>query len=82
MRLINTIEISPYDYSKYEYPYPDATSAAEPSAWNEYWLKCISDGGLGNLRSIKNGSYLVDVSSINTEELFLIVKKRGFQNRP
>jgi hypothetical protein len=75
MRLINTLEISPYNYSKHKYPYPNASSAAEPYAWNEYWLKCISDGGLGSLRSIRDGSFLVDINSISEEELFLIVKK-------
>nr|GFC63319.1 hypothetical protein [Tanacetum cinerariifolium] len=28
---------------------PFYRAGAEPYAWNEYWLKCISDGGLGSL---------------------------------
>ena len=75
MELINAIEISPDDYSINEYAWPEATSAAEPLAWNTYWLKCISDSGLGNLKPVRNGSYLVAIDTIAIEELSIILNK-------
>ncbi|MDI9310543.1 MAG: hypothetical protein QM535_10025 [Limnohabitans sp.] len=74
MKLINTIEISPYDYSEKEYEYPKGSSLELPDEWNEFWIKCISDKKLGNLTAIKKGSYLVDIEAINDEELEEIVK--------
>jgi hypothetical protein len=76
MRLINTIEIIPYDFSKNEYTYPGTTSAADPTAWNEFWLKSISDSGLADLEAIRAGSYLVDLTTISFENLSTIVKKK------
>ena len=76
MKLINTIEISPYDYSKNEYTYPDTISAAAPRAWNNFWLKCLSDSNLENLEPIRLGSYLVDLQTISSENLTVILKKK------
>jgi hypothetical protein len=75
MKLINTIEISPFNYSKNEYAYPNTTSAAAPSQWNSFWLKCLADSNLGGLKPIYEGSYLVDIETINFDELSEIIKK-------
>jgi hypothetical protein len=75
MKLINTLEINPYDYSKNEYQLPSSTSASAPSEWNNFWLKCISDSNLGGLKSIYPDSYLVDIETINSEQLSEILKK-------
>lgn len=74
MKLINTIEVSPYDYSEKEYESPKGSSLELPDEWNEFWIKCISDKKLGNLTAIRKGSYLVDIETINDEELEEIVK--------
>lgn len=74
MKLINTIEVSPYDYSEKEYEYPNGSSSEIPDEWNEFWIRCISDKNLGNLRAIRKGSYLVDIETINDQELEEIVK--------
>ncbi|MGQ2841346.1 hypothetical protein ACT539_13380, partial [Leptospira interrogans] len=39
--------------------------------WNEFWL---SDRNLGNLKSIYQGSYLVDIRTIDDLELETILK--------
>ena len=75
MELINTIEINPYDYSNKEYEYPNVSLSEFSNEWNEFWLKCISDKNLGNLKAIKKGSYLVDIEIINENELEEILKK-------
>jgi hypothetical protein len=75
MQLINTLEISAYQYADKEYEYPDGSSVDFPDEWNDYWLTCISDKGLGNLKAIKKGSYLVDMNSISDPELEIILKQ-------
>jgi hypothetical protein len=71
MRLINTIEIRPYDFATAEYEYPKGDSAEER---DEFWIKCISDKNLGRLKAIEKGSYLVDIRTINDDELAEILK--------
>ncbi len=53
MHLINTIEVSPYNFSNEEYKYPNGSSADYPEEWNRYWKRCISDKNLGGLEPIK-----------------------------
>jgi hypothetical protein len=74
MQLINTIEISPYDFSNKEYDYPNGSSIEFPDEWNQFLKKCISDKNLGRLESIRKGSYLVDIRIINDDELEEILK--------
>jgi hypothetical protein len=74
MQLINTIEISPYGVSNKEYEYPNGSSREFPDEWNQFWEKCISDKNLGSLESIRKGSYLVDIRTINDDELAEILK--------
>lgn len=69
MQLINTIEISPYDFSNQEYNYPNGSSMESPDEWNRFWKKCISGKNLGRLESIRKGAYLVDIETINDDEL-------------
>ena len=75
MKLINTIEVAPYDYAKNEYKLPNKTSALAPSEWKEFWLKCLTDSNLGGLKSIHEGSYLVDIETLKIEEITEILKK-------
>lgn len=75
MELINTIEISPYDYANNEYASPNGRLSELPDEWNAFWLKCISDKNLGNLKAIKKGAYLADMDSIGEHELEEILKK-------
>jgi hypothetical protein len=74
MKLINTIEVSPYDYSEKEYESPKGSTSELPDEWNEFWIKCISDKNLENLCAIRKGSYLVDIETINDIELEEILK--------
>lgn len=74
MQLINTIEISPYDFSAREYDFPAGRSIEFPDEWDQFWKKCISDKNLGRIEAIKKGSYLVDITTINDDELVEIVK--------
>jgi hypothetical protein len=74
MKLLNTIEVSPYNYSDTEYEYPSRSSSEFPDEWNEFWIRCISDKNLGNLCAIRKGSYFVDIETINDNELEEIVK--------
>ncbi|AAS72276.1 hypothetical protein GS518_18315 [Leptospira interrogans] len=74
LQFLNTIEVNPYDYSEKEYDIPDTTKIENPEEWNEFWLQCISDRNLGNLKSIYQGSYLVDIRTIDDLELETILK--------
>ena len=74
MELINTIEISPYDFANSEYEYPNGSSKDLPDEWDKFWKKCLSDKNLENLKAIKKGSYLVDINSITKTELKEILK--------
>ena len=48
MKLLNTIEIEPWDYTEKEYESPNITKAENPKEWSEFWYKCISDSNLQN----------------------------------
>lgn len=75
MKLINTIEVVPYDYAKSEYESPNTTLASAPSEWNDYWLKCFNDSNLGGLKPIHEGSFFVDIAALQSEETSEILKK-------
>ena len=75
MKLLNTIEIEPWDYTENEYESPSVSMAENPKAWSDFWYKCISDSNLQNLRPIELGSYLVDINNIGDAELKTILKK-------
>jgi hypothetical protein len=74
MQLLNTIEISPYDFSREEYDFPNGSSLELPEEWNQFWKKCISDKNLGHLESIRKGSYLVDIRTLRDDDLVEILK--------
>lgn len=74
MELINTIEISPYDYANSEYESPNGSSIELPDEWDKFWKKCLADKNLENLNSIRKGSYLVEVNSIKNPELKEIIR--------
>jgi hypothetical protein len=75
MQLINTIEITPYSYSDIEYDFPQSSSAESPDEWNQFWKKCIAHKNLGHLESIRKGAYLVDITTLQDDDLVEIVKK-------
>ncbi|WPV64062.1 MULTISPECIES: hypothetical protein [unclassified Chitinophaga] len=68
MRLINTIEINPFDFLE--------TDIQEvPEDRIRFWTECLSNRNLGRLQAIQKDSYLVDITSINDDELIEIIKK-------
>ncbi len=74
LKLINTIEINPYEFSNTEYDSPNGSSKEMPEAWDKFWRKCLSDKNLENLQPIRIGSYLVDINLITNAELKEILK--------
>ena len=76
VRLINTIEILPSEYSDQEYEYPDGNDSNYTIAWEDFWVKSLRSKKLENLKSIEAGSFLVDISSIEINELEEIVKNK------
>lgn len=74
MKLINTIEINPFDYRNAEYESPNVSLSEFPEQWNEFWKRCLSDKNLGNLCAIRKGSWLVDIETINDNELEEILR--------
>lgn len=76
MELILTIEIGPYDFARNDYKSPRISLEEGPEAWNDFWLKSIADSGLGNLKAVKKGSYLVDITTINETELEIILQQQ------
>lgn len=75
MKLLNTIEIKPWDYTENEYESPSVSKAENPKVWSDFWYKCISDSNLQNLKPIALGSYLVEMNNIGDAELKTILKK-------
>ena len=75
MKLLNTIEIEPWDYTENEYESPNVSRDENPQKWSEFWYKCISDSNLQNLKPIELGSNLVDINNIGEPELKTILKK-------
>lgn len=75
MKLLNTIEIEPWDYAKNEYESPSVSKAENPKGWSDFWYKCISDSNLQDLQPIELGSYLVDINKIGEPELKTIIEK-------
>ena len=69
LKLLNTIELSPYNYSKTNYETPKGSISEFPNECNEFWIRCLTDKNLGNLCAIRKGSYLVDIETINNYEL-------------
>jgi len=68
--LINTIEINPYDFMDSDDP--KLNDLREDSS--QFWTACISHRGLGRLKAIRRGSYLVDLTTVDDRELEEILK--------
>lgn len=47
MRLVNAIEISPYDYGSNNRESPKGSVEKMPKEWNRFWLDNLSDSQLG-----------------------------------
>lgn len=75
MELINTIEISPSEYSNNDYKSPDSSFLESKIEWYNYWKKCINDSNLTELEPIEKGSYFVDLNTINDNSLKIILLK-------
>lgn len=75
MKLLNTIEIEPWDYTENEYESPNISKVKNPKAWSDFWYKCVSDSNLENLKPIELGSYLIDIKNISDSELKTILQK-------
>jgi len=74
LKLINTIEISPYDYANSAYEYPNGNSKDLSKERDKFWRRCLADKNLENLSAVREGSYLVDITSIGNRELEEIIK--------
>lgn len=73
IQLFNVIEIDPFRYSKEEYEIPELSSSPTSKENNERWRKAISTLDL-NLKPIQEGSYFVDIETIDDENLKIILK--------
>ncbi|MCX8531803.1 hypothetical protein [Chryseobacterium luquanense] len=73
IKLINTIEVSPLKYSKEEYELPDASDYPDADDWYRKWEEVISKLDLG-FHTIKKDSYLVDIETIDEENLQMILE--------
>ncbi|WP_405368339.1 hypothetical protein [Nonlabens sp. Asnod2-A12] len=75
MKLLNTIEIEPLDYTENEYEFPNTSKEKNAKAWSDFWYKCVSDSNLESLKPIELGSYLIDIKNISDSELKTILQK-------
>lgn len=73
IKLINTIEVSPLKYSKEEYELPEASDYPDADDWYRKWEEVISKLDLG-FHTIKKDSYLVDIETIDEENLQMILE--------
>lgn len=73
IKLINTIEVSPLKYSKEEYELPEASDYPDADDWYRKWEEVVSKLDLG-FHTIKKDSYLVDIETIDDENLQMILE--------
>jgi len=73
IQLFNVIEIDPFRYSKEEYEIPELSDSPSSKDLDERWRKAISTLGL-NLKPIQEGSYFVDIETLDDENLKIILK--------
>lgn len=73
IELINTIEVSPLKYSKKEYELPEASDYPDADDWYRKWEEVVSKLDLG-FHNIKKDSYLVDIETIDEENLQMILE--------
>lgn len=73
IQLFNVIEIDLFRYSKEEYEISELLSSPTSKENNERWRKAISTLDL-NLKPIQEGSYFVDIETIEDENLKIILK--------
>lgn len=73
MKLINTIEISPLRYSKEEFELPEISDYPDPEKWFTKWEEAVSQLNF-NFETIEKGSSLVDIETIDDENLIMIVE--------
>ena len=72
MKLINTIEINPLQYSKEEFELPEVSEYPDPEEWFMKWEELASKLNF-NFNCIEKGSHLVDIETIVDENLQIIV---------
>lgn len=73
IKLFSVIEIDPFKYSQEDYEIPDLSDSPTSKEQDERWRKAISTLGL-NLNAIREGSYFVDIETIDDENLKIILK--------
>jgi len=73
IKLFNVIEISPFRYSQEDYEIPDLSDSPTSKEQDERWQKAVSTLGL-NLKLFQEGSYFVDIETIDDENLKIILK--------
>ncbi|MBO9205431.1 MULTISPECIES: hypothetical protein [Niastella] len=69
MQLIHTIEIPPYNLANEKYDMPNGSHYELPEEWYQYWKNCLSEKNLGRLEPIRKTSHLVNIETINDDEL-------------
>ena len=74
MQLIYTIEITPYSFANDKYDMPNGGSRELPEEWYQYWKNCLAEKNLGRLEPIRKTSHLVNIETINDDELEEILK--------
>ncbi|MDR0194974.1 MAG: hypothetical protein LBI73_07605 [Myroides sp.] len=75
MKLTCVIELLPFTYATQEYKTPLGNAIESPKQWNTYWHNSISDSELGNLKAVREGSFLVNIEELTTENLVAILQK-------
>jgi len=63
VELVPVLEVEPYKYS--DRPVPDESPARlHRAVWDAYFQQCMTDAGLGALRTIRPGSFFVRVEQM------------------
>jgi len=73
IKLFNVIEINPFTYSQEDYEIPELSDSPSSEERDERWHKAISTIDL-NLKLIREGSYFVNIETIDDENLKIILK--------
>jgi len=73
MKLVNAIEFAPYHFAKKDHKSPDSTGSDDE--WYIYWKRCLADSSIFNLEPIAKRSWLVDIDTVQDDELFIFIEK-------
>ncbi len=70
------IELNSSEFTDKDYECPNGTWYEYPEGWNNHWKKCLKDSGLIKVEQIIAGISMVNIETIEENELDIIVQNQ------